>query len=106
MFLSYFFSVLISEHRLTWSDWSGWGECSASCGNGYQIRNRGCKDTVTNEDRPDSDCYGSDIEYQTCPYKDCPRKLSPLALIVIIQIFDQPRKILLVRYLYGHLCYN
>ncbi|XP_076098251.1 SCO-spondin-like [Mytilus galloprovincialis] len=63
----------ILKHRLTWSDWSGWGECSASCGNGYQIRNRGCKDTVTDEDRPDSDCYGSDIEYQTCPYKDCPR---------------------------------
>ncbi|VDI01369.1 Hypothetical predicted protein [Mytilus galloprovincialis] len=63
----------ILKHRLTWSDWSGWGECSASCGNGYQIRNRACKDTVTDEDRPDSDCYGSDIEYQTCPYIDCPR---------------------------------
>lgn len=68
------FSFCFVEHALDWSDWADWGACSATCGNGYQIRHRKCMDTVTDTERPVTDCYGSDIDYQACPYKDCPRK--------------------------------
>ena len=65
---------LFIEHKLDWFDWSEWGRCSVSCGNGFQTRHRACIDIVTKEQRPATDCYGTDIQYQTCPYIQCPRK--------------------------------
>lgn len=47
-----------------WSDWSKWTDCSFTCGNGTQMRNREC-----NNPEPEYgglNCSGSDVENEVC----------------------------------------
>jgi len=50
----------------TWTSWSGWSECSKTCGPGLQTRFRGCSGPVNS-------CNGQDYQERSCakePY--CP----------------------------------
>ena len=44
----------------TWSDWSNWGDCSASCDGGTQSRTRQC------QNGEESDCRGAELDEQKC----------------------------------------
>ena len=58
-----------------WSDWSGWGGCSKTCGSGTQTRTRRCDNP---EPGPGGDqCSGSSTESRTCNTASCPRNCSP-----------------------------
>lgn len=46
----------------TWGNWTSWGPCSGTCGNGSQTRYRNCSGQY-NGGVP---CIGASIEYQTC----------------------------------------
>ncbi|XP_060552023.1 hemicentin-1-like isoform X2 [Ruditapes philippinarum] len=53
-----------------WSDWSDWASCSATCGEGRQLRHRLC-------DNPEpanygDDCRGIPVESRTCQIRPCP----------------------------------
>ncbi|XP_013398466.1 A disintegrin and metalloproteinase with thrombospondin motifs adt-2, partial [Lingula anatina] len=50
-----------------WSQWQSWQGCSASCGQGSQLRRRQCSVGTA------SNCYGADTEYRLCNERECPR---------------------------------
>nr|CAB3266607.1 SCO-spondin [Phallusia mammillata] len=63
----------------TWSTWSGWGPCSASCGVGLSQRTRGCD----NGDIGDDGCNdGSSMGKRYCNQWDCPKacEMEPLQM--------------------------
>ncbi|XP_057304151.1 uncharacterized protein LOC130641387 isoform X2 [Hydractinia symbiolongicarpus] len=52
-----------------WSPWSMWSECSRSCGNGIQLRNRSCTEPPPMNGAPD--CTGNATEAIECKIADC-----------------------------------
>ena len=48
----------------TWSGWSSWSECTASCGGGRRTRSRTCVGGNT--------CVGRQTEYTDCNTDSCP----------------------------------
>ena len=48
-----------------WSNWSGWGSCSAVCNSGIQCRNRACLGGA------EEDCSGSATDEQQCNLQSC-----------------------------------
>ncbi|XP_059849711.1 hemicentin-1-like [Hypanus sabinus] len=53
-----------------WSPWQQWGECSASCGGGKQLRQRRCNSPPPNaKGRP---CPGESFESVSCSLHSCP----------------------------------
>ena len=62
------------EASLGWSRWDDWSQCSTTCGNGYHVRQRKCKNLDSGADLPSSQCYGRDTEYKACQYRKCPSK--------------------------------
>ncbi|XP_053381262.1 hemicentin-1-like isoform X2 [Mercenaria mercenaria] len=53
-----------------WSEWSDWKLCSASCGEGRQLRHRLC-------DNPEpanqgEDCKGKHVQSRSCQLRNCP----------------------------------
>lgn len=52
-----------------WSDWSGWGSCSVSCGGGTQTRTKTC--TNPSPDCGGAACSGSTTETQACNTQSC-----------------------------------
>ena len=53
-------------HRLVFSIWSDWSDCSVSCGSGDQTRTRTCDQGCSNDDL---------LETQSCNDAACPGKL-------------------------------
>ncbi|KAH9492583.1 Hemicentin-1 [Bulinus truncatus] len=51
-----------------WSTWSVWSQCSSTCGQGVQQRNRTCNGPLFGG----SDCSGAVNETQTCNLYNCP----------------------------------
>ncbi|KAK7100724.1 hypothetical protein V1264_023622 [Littorina saxatilis] len=51
-----------------WLEWSEWGACSVTCGNGIQFRNRTCEGPFYGGD----DCVGDPEDSQTCHPRMCP----------------------------------
>ncbi|XP_056005434.1 SCO-spondin-like isoform X2 [Ostrea edulis] len=52
------------------TQWSSWGQCSVTCGNGNQSRSRDCDLTSTEADK--YQCYFSDEENKLCIKPGCP----------------------------------
>ncbi|XP_023932539.1 coadhesin-like [Lingula anatina] len=53
-----------------WGEWSGYGDCSATCGGGIQLRTRSCdRPSPTGQGRP---CPGQSTEIRTCNEHGCP----------------------------------
>ncbi|KAJ8305884.1 hypothetical protein KUTeg_016429 [Tegillarca granosa] len=61
-----------TEEALEWAAWEDWGTCSASCGHAYQKRVRKCLETSNGKSHPSTECYGRDVEYRACLFKECP----------------------------------
>ncbi|EDO26284.1 predicted protein, partial [Nematostella vectensis] len=53
----------------TWSPWTGWQSCSATCGDGVQSRTRTCN--FPQDANPGSMCEGDDTEQKPCKIKRC-----------------------------------
>ncbi|OQR78231.1 semaphorin-5A-like [Tropilaelaps mercedesae] len=54
----------------TWSEWSVWSDCSATCGGGIQRRERVCMGATV--DLGVHDCAGQSIEERQCAVHSCP----------------------------------
>ncbi|XP_034312530.2 SCO-spondin isoform X1 [Magallana gigas] len=63
----------IKEESLGWAQWVEWSQCSTTCGNGYHIRQRKCKNLDSGMDLASSKCYGRDTDYKACQFRKCPR---------------------------------
>ena len=63
----FFFPVPIHGY---FSDWDDWSECSASCGEGQQIRTRTCTNPAPAFGG--KDCNGAHQEIQSCTVANCP----------------------------------
>ncbi|XP_053393892.1 SCO-spondin-like isoform X2 [Mercenaria mercenaria] len=63
------------KNRIDWDDWEEWGTCSVTCETGWTTRRRRCMDVVTGETMSSSECYGREVEYQSCTLQSCPRWL-------------------------------
>lgn len=53
-----------------WSQWGGWGECSAPCGGGYRMRKRRCDDPAPMNGG--MECGGCHIDWEMCNAHACP----------------------------------
>lgn len=56
-----------------WSQWEEWGGCSASCGNGVQIRKRFCNNPAPRNGG--KTCLGLSNEAKYCSLKPCSGKI-------------------------------
>ncbi|XP_078662008.1 SCO-spondin-like [Branchiostoma floridae x Branchiostoma belcheri] len=52
-----------------WSEWTDWSTCSATCGEGEQVRTRTCLEAT-----PGDICAGQDTEIQPCNMGTCKEK--------------------------------
>ncbi|KAI8512763.1 Thrombospondin type 1 repeat-containing protein [Branchiostoma belcheri] len=52
-----------------WSEWTDWSTCSATCGEGEQVRTRTCLEAT-----PGDICAGQDTEIQPCNLGTCKEK--------------------------------
>ena len=62
--------------RCTWTTWSAWGDCSATCGGGSQQRTRVCV-----KEPEDLDCVGDDNQNRNCNSHDCPGNLGNIVTV-------------------------
>ncbi|KAJ8314516.1 hypothetical protein KUTeg_006666 [Tegillarca granosa] len=53
-----------------WTDWSGWGTCTKTCGTGSQTRTRSCTNPIAQHGG--QDCVGSTVSSQSCNTHHCP----------------------------------
>ena len=66
-----------------WSEWSGWAECSLTCGGGDQRRYRICGGTANGG----NDCEGPAEAWQKCNIQECPSKLfSPFFYTILCML--------------------
>ena len=49
-----------------WNDWSDWGECSATCGEGTRMRKRTCNNILNKVL-----CVGDDTQVEKCNQELC-----------------------------------
>ncbi|XP_075444784.1 SCO-spondin-like [Ascaphus truei] len=62
----------------SWSPWSSWTECTATCDSGIQTRNRSCSNP--NPSHGGSDCRGPQIQTGECNTQPC-KELCPVSMI-------------------------
>ena len=58
--------VVVHAH---WQEWGQWSQCTATCGNGTQVRARACGEA---EYGGNEVCHGDSTETQDCTVADCP----------------------------------
>ena len=58
-----------------YSEWSEYATCSASCGNGVQIRERACNNPAPENGGVDCEDLGESTESKECKIKECPSEL-------------------------------
>ena len=63
-------SMLLVDGALT--EWSEWGQCTKTCGNGTQNRTRSCSNPAPSNGG--KNCSGVIQEYQACNTQNCPGK--------------------------------
>ena len=54
----------------SWSDWSGWGECSVTCSKGIQVRLRTCSHPLPQYGG--KNCSGDSSDIKHCELRSCP----------------------------------
>ena len=67
LFNNYIFVVVNAK----WQPWGPYSQCTATCGNGTQVRARACGEA---EYGGDEVCHGHSTEIQDCSVADCPSK--------------------------------
>lgn len=51
------------------TEWSEWSLCSATCGDGLEVRTRECK-----PESPKSECVNASVQNKSCYHEPCPGK--------------------------------
>lgn len=57
-----------------WTDWTDWSDCSATCGQGDQVRRRNC--TNPPPQYGGDDCEGESVETRSCHLRHCPGEIT------------------------------
>lgn len=65
---SFFNTFLVVNGK--WTVWSNWSDCSTTCGNGTQLRERSC--TAPAPQYGGKDCIGRSRQVQDCFTRHCP----------------------------------
>ncbi|KAG2469773.1 HMCN2 protein, partial [Polypterus senegalus] len=79
--------TVILKVQSGYSDWTAWGPCSASCGQGVQERTRLCNNPIpSNGGRP---CEGKDTETRMCHSKLCPGSVPTRARVSMIGMINE-----------------
>ena len=83
----FLFLILLTAVNGGWSNWSGYTECSRSCGGGTQTRNRSC--TNPSPQHGGLNCRGNSSESRPCGIKLCPGAMQNIQapLHVLSEIF-------------------
>ena len=58
----------------SWSEWTEYGECSQSCGDGIQKRTRTCMKLGKPATNP-RECQGVEIDVKHCYVQDCGKQM-------------------------------
>ncbi|CAH1255357.1 ADAMTSL5 [Branchiostoma lanceolatum] len=58
------------EGGSVWTQWTGWSQCSRTCGGGASVRTRKCVSRPGSEGSP---CEGEGREYRVCNKRECGR---------------------------------
>ena len=53
-----------------WSEWGSWADCSATCGNGTQLRMRNCTNPAP--EHGGEECEGEGTAKKECHQRECP----------------------------------
>ena len=56
----------------SWTSWGSFGDCTVSCGGGFQTRNRSC--TNPSPKFGGKNCSGQAMEKKDCANNSCPCK--------------------------------
>ena len=64
-YLLYRCTVAICPQQATWSAWSGWSDCSVTCGTGHVMRTRKCRNRYNRTVDPKT-CQGRNIGFAEC----------------------------------------
>lgn len=62
--------VFVSQVNGGWAEWTVWGSCSVSCGEGWRRRTRRCNNPPPSNSG--ADCEGTTYEDQLCSTVPCP----------------------------------
>ena len=62
-------SNILAAVNAQWQEWGSWSECSASCGEGSQLRARACSGALFGGDEQ---CSGESSEARECEASECP----------------------------------
>ena len=81
LFDTYFWLVAVSGG---WSTWSNWTECSQTCDNSTQSRERICNTPSSNH--LSNGCHGNHTQVEQCYGPPCPSEFIKLILISVYKI--------------------
>ena len=68
----WFFKYLLVDGG--WSEWSEWGVCNETCGNGSRSRSRACSNPSAQYGG--NECVGDDLQLERCYNQSCIGMLS------------------------------
>ena len=72
-------TILLLQVHGGWVNWSGWSECSVTCGDGNRGRSRTCTNPVPSSDG--RQCIGAPKVSKSCNIKPCPSKLNVFVFV-------------------------
>ena len=75
-------NVLLCVVHGGWSDWTEWGQCSETCGEGLAERSRTCDSPLAQHGG--RKCTGKDSDRQSCNLKPCARKFIDFSCICTV----------------------
>ena len=76
----FFFFLLNFAVDGNWAAWTGWGECTESCGGGFHSRSRTCSNPIPSHGG--KDCEGKPNQIRPCSTQSCPGNRLQLVFVM------------------------
>lgn len=80
------FCFLLIEINGGYSEWSKYSTCSASCGEGEQIRERACINPIPKNGGDGCEVLGAATESRPCKIKECPSTFSNVYYVFVFYV--------------------